>query len=93
MITGDDKGPYNAGPLWIWTYMDYTNSKDMTTRTVQSAMMRTPDDYFIQSASGFHYCKILSPFAAMEWMYTDSLFTFNGINTLSVKNEWEVFLQ
>lgn len=24
MVTGADKGPYNAGPLWIWTYMEYT---------------------------------------------------------------------
>merc|ERR1712109_404607 len=22
-VTGDDMGPYNEGPLWIWTYMDY----------------------------------------------------------------------
>ena len=79
LVTGDDMGPYNAGPLWIWTYMDYKTSKDHGTMTVRSPMMRTPDDYFIGSASGFHYCKVLSPFKVLEWMYTDALFTFNGI--------------
>lgn len=89
-VTGDDKGPYNEGPLWIWTYMSYKTSEDKKTVTVQSPMMRTPADYFIGSAAGFHYCKVLSPFRVLEWMYTDSLFEFNGINTLS---EEEVFLQ
>ena len=32
MVTGDDMGPYNEGPLWIWTYMKY--SKDKSTGTV-----------------------------------------------------------
>lgn len=30
LVTGDDMGPYNAGPLWIWTLMDYTESEDGT---------------------------------------------------------------
>lgn len=42
-------------------------------------MMRTPTDYFIGSAAGFHYCKVLSPFKALEWMLVDSLFTYDGI--------------
>jgi len=54
-------------------------------------MMRTPDDYFIGSAAGFHYCKVLSPFKVLEWMYVDSLLEFNGINT--TQTEEEVFLQ
>lgn len=45
MILGDDMGPYNEGPLWIWTYMKYAENSDKTQETVQSAMMRTPVDY------------------------------------------------
>ena len=82
-VTGDDLGPYNEGPLWIWTYMKYSESADKKTVTVQSPMMRTPTDYFIGSAAGFHYCKVLSPFRVLEWMYTDSLYEFNGLKTLS----------
>ena len=28
MIIGEDEGPYNAGPLWIWTYLDYHQDDD-----------------------------------------------------------------
>ena len=35
--------------------------------------MRTPIDYPIAAARGFHYCKVLSPFKAMEMFYVDSL--------------------
>jgi len=90
--TGDDMGPYNAGPLWIWHYMNYTTSDDKKTVTVQSPMMRTPTDYFIGSAAGFHYCKVLSPFSVLEWMYTDSLLEFNGIKNKTSEHA-EVFLQ
>jgi len=31
--------------------------------------MKTPDDYTVKAASGFHYCKVLSPARAMEWIY------------------------
>ncbi len=92
-VTGDDLGPYNEGPLWIWTYMKYSTSDDKKTVTVQAPMMRTPTDYFIGSAAGFHYCKALSPFKVLEWMYTDSLFEFNGINSAANETEPEVFLQ
>lgn len=84
LVTGDDMGPYNEGPLWIWTYMDYKQSKDKTEMVVRSPMMRTPTDYFIQASSGFHYCKVLSPFKAMEWMMTDALFDKNGIKNDNV---------
>lgn len=93
-VTGDDLGPYNEGPLWIWTFMGYTTSDDKKTVTVQSPMMRTPTDYFIGSAAGFHYCKVLSPFKVLEWMYTDSLFEFNGINNVSNEtDDVAIFLQ
>eukprot|EP00347_Sterkiella_histriomuscorum_P010783 403374937 len=70
---GKDQGPYNAGPLWIWTDMKYVEDSAKTTMTLESAMMRTPTDYFIHAASGFHYCKLLSPFRAVEWMTVDGL--------------------
>lgn len=81
MVTGPDMGPYNEGPLWIWTLMNYTVSADGKQMIVESPMMRTPTDYFIKSAAGFHYCKILSPFRVMEWIYTDSLRTNDGLKS------------
>jgi len=40
---------------------------------VSSPMMRTPLDYSIEAAAGFHYCKLLSPLKVVEWIYIDSL--------------------
>ena len=71
LVIGADKGPYNAGPLWIWTYMEYDNQPHQT--VVRAPMMKTEVDYPIGAAAGFHYCKILSPARAMEWIYVDSL--------------------
>ena len=85
MEMGEDEGPYNAGPLWIWTYMDY-KEEDVTNgvkkEVVRSPMMKTPTDYPISSAAGFHYCKLLSPARALEWIYVDSLYARD-----SIKNE------
>lgn len=87
LITGPDLGPYNAGPLWIWTYMKYTTSKDKKTCEVQSPMMRTDVDYPIHAAAGFHYCKILSPYKALEYIYVDSQLAFGGFKPSSGEEE------
>lgn len=98
MVVGDDKGPYNAGPLWIWTFMAYNVDKEKTTMTIQAPMMRTGVDYPISSAAGFHYCKVLSPFRVLENIYIDNIIDRNGINNSSASffEEYEqptLFLQ
>jgi hypothetical protein len=30
LVVGDDLGPYNAGPLWIWKFLDFSESEDGT---------------------------------------------------------------
>jgi hypothetical protein len=73
---GDDLGPYNAGPLWIWTYLNFTEKQDSNNNyvtEVRAPYMATPVDYFVSSAAGFHYCKLLSPVRALEWIYNDGL--------------------
>ena len=59
--------------------MKYKESDDKSQMIVQSPMMRTPTDYPIKAASGFHYCKVLSPFKVMEWIYNDSLYDTDGL--------------
>ena len=75
MMMGADKGPYNVGPLWIWKALEYkevTDSAGQKEEEVRSVMM-TPLDYPIKLSRGFHYCKLLSPARAMEWIYVDGL--------------------
>ena len=85
LVIGDDLGPYNAGPLWIWYYMHYNDNEDKTETVLQSPMMRTPTDYSISAAAGFHYCKLLSPFRALEWIYVDSQYDHNGLESFEEK--------
>ena len=87
LVIGDDEGPFNAGPLWIWRYLSYADNKDKTETLVQAPMMRTPTDYPVSAARGFHYCKLLSPFRALEWIYIDSLYDRDGIKTADLEEE------
>lgn len=83
-VFGEDKGPFNIGPLWIWTYMSYEEKQYSNGDyyvEIDSAMMRTPIDYSISDAAGFHYCKLLSPARAMEWIYVDGLKRKLGLNS------------
>lgn len=81
IVIGDDLGPYNEGPLWIWTYLSWKDNDDKTETVVSSPMMRTPATYPIKAAADFHYCKLLSPFRAMEWIYIDSLFDHDSLHS------------
>ena len=59
-------------------------------------MMRTPVDYPIKAAAGFHYCKVLSPFKVMEWIYNDGIFDTDGIapnDDHTMREQPELFLQ
>ncbi|UJR31384.1 hypothetical protein I4U23_018878 [Adineta vaga] len=76
MLIGDDIGPLNAGPLWIWTPLKYdlgTDSQGRSVVTVRSPTLRLPKDYPVSTVAGFHYCKLLSPARALEWIYIDSV--------------------
>jgi len=94
LVIGDDLGPYNAGPLWIWQYLQYKDNDAKTETVLQSPMMRTPTDYWIGAAAGFHYCKLLSPFRALEWIYVDSQKDHNGLPPPAADSEEvDTFLQ
>ena len=78
LVMGEDKGPLNAGPLWIWTYLSFTDNADKTETTVVAPYMSTPADYWEPQVRGFHYCKLLNPSRVIEWIYIDSLYDRNG---------------
>jgi len=81
LVIGDDKGPYNVGPVWIVEYLAYEDNADKTETLVRSPMMRTPDNYPISAYAGIHNCKLLSPYRALEWIYIDSLYDRDGLNS------------
>merc|ERR1712176_874039 len=72
MVIVEDSGPYNAGPLWIWTYLKYEDNADKTEVHISSPTMYTALDFWEVQVQGEHYCKLLSPYRALEWIYVDS---------------------
>jgi hypothetical protein len=64
-----------VGPLWIWSYPRYSYLHEGGSQVfgVSCTVMKTPLSYPIAAARGFHYCQLLSPAAAMEWIYIDGL--------------------
>ena len=79
MAFGKDIFLSNAGPAWIYNPMEYKESPDKSTMFVYAPCSHTPVDYPIASAAGYHYCKILSPARAMEWIYIDGLRAKAGV--------------
>eukprot|EP01062_Namystynia_karyoxenos_P080552 TRINITY_DN8692_c0_g8_i1.p1 TRINITY_DN8692_c0_g8~~TRINITY_DN8692_c0_g8_i1.p1 ORF type:complete len:570 (+),score=159.60 TRINITY_DN8692_c0_g8_i1:75-1712(+) len=67
-----DKSPFPpAGPWFIWNYLQYD---DKGTSGVQVQSWKV--FYALDAAkygAGNHYCKLLSPARALEWIYTDGL--------------------
>lgn len=91
LVMGDDL-EYDIDPQWIWTYMKYEDNDDKTETTLQSPMSRYPYDYIIGLAAGFHFCKLLSPFRAVEWIYVDALYDRDGYSS-NASNDLQMFLQ
>ena len=79
LVMGQDIFLSNAGPAWIWNPMEYKESSDKSTVNVYAPSSHTPVDYGLKAAAGFHYCKVLSPARAMEWIYIDGLRSKGGL--------------
>lgn len=64
-----------VGPLWIWSYpcFSYRQEGEAMVGAVSCTVMKTPLTYPIAAVRCFHYCQLLSPAAAMEWIHIDSL--------------------
>jgi len=73
VMLADIKPTVPGGPWFIWSYLKYTPQKG---KQVDVAAYYT---FFSLSASsygaGTHYCKLLSPARAMEWIYVDGFRT------------------
>jgi len=72
LVFGDDYIFLNTDPTWTWTYLSYTDNKDKTETTIVAPYMTAPADYWESSVRGFHFCKLLNPSRALEWILIDS---------------------
>jgi hypothetical protein len=70
VMVADVKPSPPAGPWWIWNYLTYDDKGDrMEVSSYYAFYSLSAADY----GAGNHYCKLLSPARALEWIYTDGL--------------------
>merc|ERR1711973_128365 len=64
----DDNDP-GWGPGWEYSSGLHYEKVNETHTDLHSTCLISPPDFFIPSAAGMHYCDLLSPFRALEWIY------------------------
>jgi len=86
MVFGDDIVPIvAAGPLWIYHPLEY---KELTLAGERVLQVRAPTmrtdvtAHLYPDSAGYHYCKLLSPARAMEWIYSYGLRLHYGLSNL-----------
>ncbi len=57
-----------AGPQWEFSDGLIYEEVDSSTTTVQAVALVTEED-IIETLAAVHYCDILSPYRALEWIY------------------------
>lgn len=68
-------GPQITDGSLQWGLVNATTT-DAAFVWVNSTSLPTPEPYFIELSAGYHYCLLLSPLRAMEWIYVDGLRSF-----------------
>eukprot|EP00013_Stygamoeba_regulata_P019698 CAMPEP_0177657640 /NCGR_PEP_ID=MMETSP0447-20121125/16314_1 /TAXON_ID=0 /ORGANISM="Stygamoeba regulata, Strain BSH-02190019" /LENGTH=567 /DNA_ID=CAMNT_0019162051 /DNA_START=139 /DNA_END=1842 /DNA_ORIENTATION=+ len=86
MCMAPDRAPIvPAGPAWIYSglkFRDVAGDDGATVLEVTSTKFITSDAWpKWTDAGGYHYCKVLSPARALEWIYVDGLRLHAGIGS------------
>eukprot|EP00475_Leptophrys_vorax_P006607 TRINITY_DN1410_c0_g1_i3.p1 TRINITY_DN1410_c0_g1~~TRINITY_DN1410_c0_g1_i3.p1 ORF type:complete len:532 (-),score=137.41 TRINITY_DN1410_c0_g1_i3:69-1664(-) len=86
-VFGDDVAEF-AGPLWLNAALQYntqTGSDGVQVTQIVAPMIKTSADFIqiplLPDPSCYHYCKLLSPARATEWIYVDSLRLNYGVTS------------
>lgn len=73
VLTFSDDAQSPWGPGWEYSSgLHYKRTNDSHMDLHSTSLISEPD-FFIPSAAGQHYCDLLSPFRALEWIYITGL--------------------
>lgn len=76
LVMGGDHNAINGG-TWIYAPLQY-NKQDDGTMQIVSIVLPLPDTEIVDIFKSMHYCKMISPFRALEWIYVDSQYEQGG---------------
>ena len=71
LVMGEDINMTNGG-LWIIEKIKIDQPKDKQSVTYHSQALPLDGNHFIGIFNNMHYCKLVSPLHALEWIYVDS---------------------
>ena len=73
LLFADDKESLNGG-AWIIDPLAYSFNESTNSQTLTSKSLPVNGNNPVVIFRDMHYCKLLSPFRAMEWIYVDALY-------------------
>ena len=94
LVMGKDQEAINGG-TWIIQDLKFNEMKD-DDRQVEVISISLPISHtaLVPMFKDMHYCKMLSPFRALEWIYVDSQYKYGGyqsqesIEQIKFLQEW-----
>lgn len=66
------------GGLWIYEPLREKNAADKTYKEISSLALPLDSNHRMEMMQDMHYCKLLSPFRALEYLYVDSQYAHGG---------------
>jgi len=69
VLTFSDDTPSGWGPGWEYSSGLHFKTTNATHMDLHVTSLISEPDFFIPSAAGMHYCDLLSPYRALEWIY------------------------
>lgn len=77
LVQQNDKNQGNGG-LWIIQELEWNEAKDKSEMDNVSVACVLPSTELVPIFKSMHYCKLLSPFRALEWIVVDSQYANGG---------------
>ena len=77
LVQKEDKSQPNGG-LWIIQELEWNEADDKSEMDNVSVALILDENQLVPLFKSMHYCKLLSPFRALEWIYVDSQYAQGG---------------
>ena len=89
LVQLSDKNQGNGG-LWIYEELEWKETSDKKEMDNISVACILDEDQLLPLFKSMHYCKVLSPFRALEYIYVDSQYAFGGYQAQSLVESEEM---